>query len=81
MVERLGTVEEPDDFYESNPLPDQAESDASGIDYQPCVMAGKLQEGHRAHGDSMWRMFYNTSAPAPRAPTSRCSTSTTRGTR
>ncbi|UED84110.1 glycoside hydrolase family 71/99-like protein [Streptomyces profundus] len=60
MVGRLGTVEELDAFYESNLLPDQRECDAAGIDYQPCVMPGNLQEGHRAHGDFMWRMFYNT---------------------
>ncbi len=32
---------------------------AFGIDYQPCVIPGDLQSGHRRHGDLMWRQFYN----------------------
>ncbi|MDX6364606.1 MAG: hypothetical protein QOC85_3616, partial [Streptomyces sp.] len=38
---------------------DQAECDAKGIDYQPCVLPGDVSERQRAHGDLMWRQFYN----------------------
>jgi hypothetical protein len=30
-----------------------------GIDYQPCVLPGDLQEGQRKHGDFMWHQFAN----------------------
>ncbi|WP_419998746.1 glycoside hydrolase family 71/99-like protein [Streptomyces boninensis] len=59
MVGRIGTIEGADQFFRDINTPDQADCDAHGIDYQPCVMPGNLQEGHRAHGDFMWRMFYN----------------------
>ncbi|GGK20849.1 hypothetical protein GCM10011583_60970 [Streptomyces camponoticapitis] len=59
MVGRMGTVAQADQFYRDVNTPDQADCDASGIDYQPCVMPGDLQSRHRAHGDFMWRQFYN----------------------
>src|SRR6202035_5935208 len=30
-----------------------------GIDYQPCVLPGDVSANQRAHGDFMWRQFYN----------------------
>ncbi|MFJ3589161.1 glycoside hydrolase family 71/99-like protein [Streptomyces sp. NPDC090231] len=59
MVGRIGSAEQSDQFYRDINTPDQADCDTHGIDYQPCVMPGDLQEGHRAHGDFMWRQFYN----------------------
>lgn len=59
MVGRIGSVADADHFYTHVNTPDQAECDAHGIDYQPCVLPGDLQSGHRAHGDFMWRQFYN----------------------
>ncbi|MFI6345791.1 glycoside hydrolase family 71/99-like protein [Streptomyces sp. NPDC050560] len=59
MVGRMGTVEQADQFYRDVNTPDKADCDAHGIDYQPCVMPGNLQGGDRAHGDFMWRQFYN----------------------
>src|SRR6201999_3823866 len=32
---------------------------AHGIDYQPCALPGTLNLRNRAHGDFMWRQFYN----------------------
>jgi hypothetical protein len=60
MVGRISDVAGADYFYENVNKPDQADCDAHGIDYQPCVLPGDLQAGHRAHGDFMWRQFYNT---------------------
>lgn len=59
MVGRIGSVADADNFYQNVNLPDQAECNAHGIDYQPCVLPGDLQERQRAHGDFMWRQFYN----------------------
>jgi hypothetical protein len=59
MVGRIGTMADSDHFYENVNLPDQAECKAQGIDYQPCVLPGDLQERQRVHGDFMWRQFYN----------------------
>lgn len=59
MVGRIGSATQSDEFFTNVNSPDQADCDAHGIDYQPCVMPGDLQEGHRAHGDFMWRQFYN----------------------
>ncbi|WP_198167947.1 hypothetical protein, partial [Herbidospora yilanensis] len=60
MVGRTHTIPGLDGFYTNNLLPDVADCNANGIDYQPCVMPGDLQSRARAHGDFMWRMFYNT---------------------
>ncbi|MEV7341081.1 glycoside hydrolase family 71/99-like protein [Streptomyces sp. NPDC093544] len=59
MVGRISSAAQSDQFFSSVNTPDQADCDAHGIDYQPCVMPGDLQERHRAHGDFMWRQFYN----------------------
>lgn len=59
MVGRTGTLEGLDWFYTNVNVPDQADCNARGIDYQPCVMPGDLSSGHRAHGDFYWRHFYN----------------------
>jgi len=40
-------------------VPDQADCNANGIDYQPCVMPGDLSAGARSHGDFYWRHCYN----------------------
>ena len=37
----------------------QANCNAHGIDYQPCVLPGSVTERQRRHGDLMWRQFYN----------------------
>ena len=40
-------------------VPDQADCNANGIDYQPCVLPGDVSARQRVHGDFMWRQFYN----------------------
>jgi hypothetical protein len=59
MVGRIGDAAGSDWFYANANQGDQADCDARGIDYQPCVLPGDLQERQRAHGDFMWRQFYN----------------------
>lgn len=59
MVGRIGNVNDVDNFYTNVNTPDQAYCNTNGIDYQPCVLPGDLQEHQRAHGDFMWRQFYN----------------------
>jgi hypothetical protein len=59
MVGRISTNADSDNFYQNVNLPDQAECNAHGVDYQPCVLPGDLQERHRRHGEFMWRQFYN----------------------
>lgn len=59
MVGRIATPADSDNFYTVANAPDQAECDARGIDYQPCVLPGDLSQRHRRHGDFMWRQFYN----------------------
>ncbi|SEW51974.1 lectin [Chitinophaga arvensicola] len=59
MVGRIGNVNDVDNFYTNVNTPDQAYCNNNGIDYQPCVLPGDLQEHQRAHGDFMWRQFYN----------------------
>lgn len=59
MVGRIKNATESDNFYTTVNAPDQAYCNANGIDYQPCVLPGDLQERQRAHGDFMWRQFYN----------------------
>jgi hypothetical protein len=57
MVGRIGNVSDVDNFYNTVQLADQADCNANGIDFQPCVLPG--DSGQRAHGDFMWRQFYN----------------------
>jgi chitodextrinase len=59
MVGRTGTLDGLDWFYTNVNVADQAECNARGIDYQPCVMPGDLSSHHRVHGDFYWRHFYN----------------------
>lgn len=59
MVGRIGDAAGSDWFYQNVNLADQADCNAHGIDYQPCVLPGDLSAGQRAHGDFMWRQFYN----------------------
>ncbi len=59
MVGRTGDLAGLDSYYNNVNLGDQADCNASGIDYLPCVMPGDLSSGARFHGDFMWRHFYN----------------------
>ncbi|MFD7307231.1 glycoside hydrolase family 71/99-like protein [Promicromonospora sp. NPDC059942] len=59
LVGRIGNAGGADDFYTRATVPDLAECTRLGIDYQPCVLPGDLQERQRAHGDFMWRQFWN----------------------
>ncbi|SEM56164.1 discoidin domain-containing protein [Streptacidiphilus jiangxiensis] len=59
MVGRIGTVSDVDWFYSNATVPDLADCNANGIDYQPCVLPGDLSARQRAHGDFMWRQFYD----------------------
>ncbi|MFI5866797.1 discoidin domain-containing protein [Streptomyces sp. NPDC051546] len=59
MVGRIGNAGDADNFYTVATVPDLAECSAHGIDYQPCVLPGGVTERQRAHGDFMWRQFYN----------------------
>jgi F5/8 type C domain len=59
MVGRIGTAADSDSFYTNVNVGDQADCNANGIDYQPCVLPGDLSVNQRAHGDFMWRQFYN----------------------
>ncbi|MFD5724939.1 MULTISPECIES: glycoside hydrolase family 71/99-like protein [unclassified Streptomyces] len=59
MVGRIGNAADSDNFYQNVNQPDMADCAAHGIDYQPCVLPGDLQDRQRAHGDFMWRQFYN----------------------
>ncbi|WP_405580727.1 discoidin domain-containing protein [Streptomyces sp. NBC_01190] len=59
MVGRIGNVGDADNFYNVATVPDLAECATYGIDYQPCVLPGAVLLRQRAHGDFMWRQFYN----------------------
>ncbi|MFD4551323.1 xylosidase [Streptomyces sp. NPDC058467] len=59
MVGRIGNVADADNFYNVATVPDLADCAAHGIDYQPCVLPGDVSARQRAHGDFMWRQFYN----------------------
>jgi hypothetical protein len=59
MVGAISTAADSDWMYQNMNLPDQADCNANGIDYQPCVLPGDLSARQRAHGDFMWRQFYN----------------------
>ncbi|MFI7062245.1 glycoside hydrolase family 71/99-like protein [Kribbella sp. NPDC050124] len=59
MVGRISDIAGADHYYNNVNQQDQAYCNAHGIDYQPCVIPGDLQSGHRRHGDLMWRQFYN----------------------
>jgi len=59
MVGRIGNAGDSDSFYANVNQGDQADCNAHGIDYQPCVLPGDLSQRQRAHGDFIWRQFYN----------------------
>ncbi|MDP9679738.1 MULTISPECIES: hypothetical protein [Streptomyces] len=60
MVGAIGNAGDSDHCYEYVDAGDQADCDAHDIDYQPCVLPGDVPvPGQRAHGDFMWRQFYN----------------------
>jgi hypothetical protein len=59
MVGRIGTAADADRFHTEATVPDVADCAAHGIDYQPCVLPGDVQARQRAHGDFLWRQFYN----------------------
>ncbi|MFE2492467.1 discoidin domain-containing protein [Streptomyces sp. NPDC057927] len=59
MVGAIGNVTEADNAYTTYTVGDQADCNANGIDYQPCVLPGDVSGRQRAHGDFMWRQFYN----------------------
>jgi hypothetical protein len=59
MVGRIGNANESDGFFANVNKADEAYCIGNGIDYQPCVLPGDLQGRQRAHGDFMWRQFYN----------------------
>ena len=59
MVGRIADSSGSDSFYNNVNLGDIADCKKYGIDYQPCVLPGDLQEHQRVHGDFMWRQFYN----------------------
>jgi hypothetical protein len=59
MVGAIGNAGDSDNAYTTYNVPDQADCNAHGIDYQPCVLPGDVSARQRAHGDFMWRQFYN----------------------
>ena len=59
MVGAIGTAVDSDGVYRQFTVPDEADCKAHGIDYQPCVLPGDVSASQRAHGDFMWRQFYN----------------------
>jgi hypothetical protein len=59
MVGAIGNVNDSDNAYNTYTVGDQADCNANGIDYQPCVLPGDVSANQRAHGDFMWRQFYN----------------------
>jgi hypothetical protein len=59
MVGAIGNASDSDNVYNTYNVPDQADCNAHGIDYQPCVLPGDVSARQRAHGDFMWRQFYN----------------------
>ncbi|MFF4211461.1 discoidin domain-containing protein [Streptomyces sp. NPDC001796] len=59
MVGAIGNVTDADNAYNTYTVGDQADCNANGIDYQPCVLPGDVSARQRAHGDFMWRQFYN----------------------
>jgi hypothetical protein len=59
MVGFLGTPAQSDAAFNNLTVPDLADCNANGIDYQPCVLPGDVLGRQRLHGDFMWRQFYN----------------------
>ena len=59
MVGRISNVNDSDGFFANVNNADEAYCRGNGIDYQPCILPGDLSARQRAHGDLMWREFYN----------------------
>jgi hypothetical protein len=60
MVGAIATAADSDNAYTTYTVPDQADCNANGVDYQPCVLPGDVSaQTQRANGDFMWRQFYN----------------------
>ncbi|WP_027345153.1 DUF7910 domain-containing protein [Hamadaea tsunoensis] len=59
MVGAISDAAGSDSVYQNITVPDQADCNAHGIDYQPCVLPGDVSARQRKHGDFMWRQFYN----------------------
>ncbi|MFI1091227.1 discoidin domain-containing protein [Streptomyces sp. NPDC020917] len=59
MVGAIGNAGESDNAYNTYTVGDEADCASHGIDYQPCVLPGDVSGRQRAHGDFMWRQFYN----------------------
>ncbi|MEE4544145.1 discoidin domain-containing protein [Streptomyces sp. V4-01] len=59
MVGAIGNAGDSDNAYTTYTVGDEADCAAHGIDYQPCVLPGDVSGRQRAHGDFMWRQFYN----------------------
>jgi hypothetical protein len=59
MVGAIGTPSDSDYYYTADTVPDLADCNANGVDYQPCVLPGDVSGNQRIHGDLMWRQFYN----------------------
>ena len=59
MVGRAGDLAGLDWFYTNVNTADQADCNARGLDYLPCVLPGDLSAGARRHGDYYWRSIYN----------------------
>lgn len=59
MVGRIGNANESDGYYANTNKADEVYCRGNGIDYQPCILPGDLSARQRAHGDFMWRQFYN----------------------
>ncbi|MFJ3531555.1 MULTISPECIES: discoidin domain-containing protein [unclassified Streptomyces] len=59
MVGAIGNAGDSDNAYSTYTVGDEADCASHGIDYQPCVLPGDVSGRQRAHGDFMWRQFYN----------------------
>jgi hypothetical protein len=59
MVGAIGNVGDSDSVYQNITVGDQADCNSHSVDYQPCVLPGDVSARQRAHGDFMWRQFYN----------------------
>jgi hypothetical protein len=59
MVGAISNIGDSDNAYTNLTVPDQADCNTNGVDYQPCVLPGSLHDRLRVHGDFMWRQFYN----------------------
>ncbi len=59
MVGAIGNIADSDNVFNQFNVGDQADCNANGIDYQPCVLPGDVSGNQRAHGDFMWHQFYN----------------------